>query len=617
MRLGEILVRDGVIPPEDLDLSLNQQRAEGAPLGDIVVAEGRAEQGAVWQALAQQWGLQLLRLDGHWVSPALAAKVPVDVAHRLQAVPVRATLDTAIVAMADPRDTASIEELERLLQLRVQPRLATPDAVRRGQERGHRAELVFESTSGLESRNPEASAQRTLTRDQKVAAAVLGVLCLLGVILLRGGFFILLSALVIALYAGVVVFRGFITYRGASFGHTEGVSDEEMAALGQLPVYTILCPLYREAGVMNQLVSAIAALDYPKSRLDVKLLLEADDIETLDAVRRFKLPPYFHLLVVPAEGQRTKPKACNYGLQLARGEYVVIYDAEDIPEPDQLKKALCVFRRSGPKLGCVQAKLGYYNRLQNILTGWFSLEYAAWFDFFLPGLQEMGLPIPLGGSSNHLPAQVLREIGAWDPSNVTEDADLGMRLLRSGYSTVVVESTTMEEANSDFVNWVRQRSRWGKGYAVSWLVQMRHPWRLLRDVGPISFLAIQLTLGGTYAVALLNLLMWTLTLLWILAQFGFIAYLFPGYIYYAAMIELLFGNFFFLYLNLWCAVHRRDWRLARLALISPVYWLLISIAMIKATIQLVKQPTFWEKTVHGLYLEPATLTPAALPEAEG
>ncbi|GAC1335735.1 MAG: glycosyltransferase [Candidatus Dormibacteria bacterium] len=613
MRLGDILVRDGVIPPDDLELSLAQQGREGAPLGDIMVAEGRADQATVWGALAQQWGQKLLRLDGHWIDPGLGARLPVDVAHRLQAVPIRATRKQAVVAMADPRDAVAVEELERILELKVVARMAAPDAIRRAQERGHRAELLFESTSGLATRNPEASAERTLTHDQKVAAIVIGVLALVGLVLLRTAFFIVLSGLVIALYAGVVVFRGFITYRGARHGHTEPVTPEEMAALGQVPVYTILCPLYREAGVMNQLVSAISALDYPKSRLDVKLLLEADDTETLEAVRKFQLPPYFHLLVVPAEGQRTKPKACNYGLQLARGEYVVIFDAEDIPEPDQLKKALCVFRRSGLKVGCVQAKLGYYNRLQNILTGWFSLEYAAWFDFFLPGLQELGLPIPLGGSSNHLPTHVVRGIGAWDPSNVTEDADLGMRLLRSGYTTVVLDSTTLEEANSDFVNWVRQRSRWGKGYAVSWLVQMRHPRQLLHDVGLVSFLAIQLTLGGTYAVALLNLLMWTLTLLWILAQFGFIGYLFPSVIYYAAMIELLFGNFFFLYLNVWCAVHRSDWRLARLALASPIYWLLISIAMIKATIQLVKQPTFWEKTVHGLYLPPPA---TAVPEAK-
>ena len=602
-------MRDGVIPPADLDRSLAQQAAEGGALGDILVAEGRVPQAAVWQALAQQWKLKLFDLDRHWIDPVLASRVPVDVARRLQAVPVRGWRSGVVVAMADPRDVAAVEELRGILELPIRAVLAAPDAIRRGQESGLRTPLLFESTSGLETRTPEASAQRTLTRPQKIAAGVVGLVCLVGLIILHAAFFIVLSGLVIVLYAAVVIFRGYVSYQGARFGRSEVVTEEEIEALDNLPVYTILCPMYREAGVMTQLVTAIEALDYPRSRLDVKLLLEADDTETLAAVRQFGLPPYFHMLVVPAEGQRTKPKACNYGLQLARGEYVVIFDAEDIPEPDQLKKALVVFRRSGPTLGCVQAKLGYYNRLQNILTGWFSLEYAAWFDFFLPGLQAMGLPIPLGGSSNHLPTQVVRDVGAWDPSNVTEDADLGMRLLRRGYQTVVVDSTTMEEANSDFVNWVRQRSRWGKGYAVSWLVQMRHPVQLFREVGLSGFLAIQLTLGGTYAVSLLNLLMWTLTSLWILAQFGFVAYLFPSWIYYLAMIELLFGNFFFLYLNVWCAVHRSDWRLTRLALISPVYWLLISIAMIKATIQLVKQPTFWEKTVHGLYLEPAPTAP--------
>ncbi len=279
----------------------------------------------------------------------------------------------------------------------------------------------------------------------------------------------------------------------------------------------------------------------------------------------------------------------------------MIFDAEDIPEPDQLKKAIATFRASDPSVGCVQAKLNFYNPRQNALTTWFALEYTAWFDFFLPGLVDLGLPVPLGGSSNHFPTSLLRQLNAWDPNNVTEDADLGIRLHRAGYHTVIMSSTTLEEANSDFVNWVKQRSRWGKGYAISWLVQMRHPVTLYRAVGWKSFIAVQLTLGGTFGVSVLNLAVWLLTLLWALAQFNFIAYLFPSAIYYVGMLELLVGNFFFLYMGVWSCQHRKSWELTRIALLAPAYWLMMSLAMLKASLQLVTKPTYWEKTVHGLF----------------
>jgi cellulose synthase/poly-beta-1,6-N-acetylglucosamine synthase-like glycosyltransferase len=245
-----------------------------------------------------------------------------------------------------------------------------------------------------------------------------------------------------------------------------------------------------------------------------------------------------------------------------------------------------------------------------MLTRWFALEYTAWFDFFLPGLMSLRLPIPLGGSSNHFRTDVLRALGAWDPNNVTEDADLGMRLHRAGYKTLLMESETLEEANSDFVNWMRQRSRWGKGYFITWLVAMRHPRLLARDIGWRSTLAIQLTLGGTFGVALLNLAVWCLLGLWILAQFDFIAFLFPRGVYYFAMLELVVGNFFFLYVGLWSVAHRRDWDLAHAALAMPAYWLMASLAMLKASLQLATRPSFWEKTVHGLFVAPRPQLPS-------
>ena len=599
--LGHLLLKSGLIDRHELGPALRQHREERRPLGEVLVARGRVSEEDVWRTLGEQWNISSADLNSHWIDTSLAHRLaPVD-SIRYRVLPLRAIGDTVVLAMADPFDTRARLHAERCLGASVVPILVSPSALRRKQEEVYAESLLVESVDALRIANPQASAHELTTKPQRIAAIATGVLALGLAILFGGRFFIGIAGCIVALYAVVVTFRTYVIVRGAKYRNVISVSQDEMAALTDLPVYTILCPLYREKEVLPQLVDACSKLDYPSSLLDVKLLLEADDTETLEAVEQYPLPPYFDVVIVPAEGPRTKPKACNYGLQFARGEYVVIFDAEDIPDPDQLKKAVATFRRSGPEIGCVQAKLNFYNHKQNALTGWFALEYTAWFDFFLPGLVDLGMPVPLGGSSNHFPTALLRELNAWDPNNVTEDADLGMRLHRAGYRTVITESTTLEEANSDFVNWIKQRSRWGKGYAVSWLVQMRHPADLYKQLGFKGFVAVQLTLGGTFGVAVLNLFVWLLTLLWFLAQFNFIAYLFPSGIYYVGMVELLFGNFFFLYMGVWSCQHRGSWELTRLSLLAPVYWLMMSLAMLKAGLQLVTKPTYWEKTVHGLY----------------
>ena len=302
-------------------------------------------------------------------------------------------------------------------------------------------------------------------RDWKVCLAVLNfALC---------GFYI-----VVILYKLLTVFLSLVMVR------EHRVTAEEVSELpdAELPLYTILVPLYREKEVADKVVTAALSFDYPEDKLDVKLLLEEDDPETLQAVKALDLPGCVETIVVPDSQPKTKPKACNHGLERARGELLVIYDAEDRPEPDQLKKAVIAFRRidaaaqeakGTSRVVCLQAKLNYYNPRQNWLTKWFALEYSTWFDLFLPGLHDLGVPIPLGGTSNHFRVAELREIGGWDPYNVTEDCDLGMRIHAEGYRAQVLDSTTWEEANSRLWNWIRQRSRWVKGYIQTHFVHTR------------------------------------------------------------------------------------------------------------------------------------------------
>ena len=231
----------------------------------------------------------------------------------------------------------------------------------------------------------------------------------------------------------------------------------------ECPIYSVIAPLRGEARVVNQLLSGIERLNYPADKLDVILVVEADDHETRNAItaRSHRIP--ITVIPIPPTKPGTKPKALGVALPFARGEFTVIYDAEDRPERNQLRVALNAFRSTGNDLACVQARL-CMDTDTSWLAHYFTAEYAGHFDVFLPRLAALGLPIPLGGSSNHFRTETLRKVGGWDPYNVTEDADLGMRLARFGYRCGVIDSTTYEEAPTDVRRWLNQRSRWFKGW---------------------------------------------------------------------------------------------------------------------------------------------------------
>ncbi len=231
-----------------------------------------------------------------------------------------------------------------------------------------------------------------------------------------------------------------------------------------LPLYTLIVPLYREAGVAAKLIEALARLDYPVDRLQILLVTEADDEATRAALHSSDLARNMRVLAVPAGEPRTKPRALNYALTFATGEIVAVYDAEDVPDPGQLKMAARAFQTSFGDLGCVQARLDIYNPADTFFTRQFTLEYAALFFAMLPAYERLGLPLPLGGTSNHFSRAILEHAGGWDAFNVTEDADLGLRLARLGFKVSVIPSDTWEEAPATAAQWFGQRTRWIKGW---------------------------------------------------------------------------------------------------------------------------------------------------------
>lgn len=409
------------------------------------------------------------------------------------------------------------------------------------------------------------------------------------------------------LYFIDAIFNVYVVSKSLKKDQEITITDEEAAELDEsgLPIYTILCPLYKEAHVVPQFLEGISKLDWPKEKLDVMFLLEEDDKETIEEFGKMNLPFYARTVIVPDSQPKTKPKACNYGLSYAKGKYLVIFDAEDIPDPLQLKKAYIGFQKAPANVTCLQAKLSYYNSRQNLLTRFFTAEYALWFDVMLPGLQSLNSALPLGGTSNHFETENIKQLQGWDPFNVTEDADLGVRLFQKGYRTAIINSTTYEEATSVKKNWLRQRSRWIKGYMQTYLVHMRNNLHFIKQIGLWHNFIFQLTVGGKIVFVLLNPLMWIITTLYFAANpiFGpTMEAIYQAPVSYIAVFSWIFGNFIFMYCYMIAIAKRQQWDIMKYVLMIPLYWLMMSTAAMIALYQLIFKPHYWEKTLHGFHL---------------
>ena len=460
------------------------------------------------------------------------------------------------------------------------------------------ARLTQDAVHALDRRTPLLSARRVVTRRQAAllsltAAMMLALAWVQPSLLLIG-----LIALMSVLFLLSVFFRAVLALWGAPPRDAPcSVADRN------LPAYTILVPLYREAAVLPALTRALLSLDYPCGLLDIKLIVEADDLETARACEALDGP--FEVVSVPPSLPRTKPKAVNFALPFARGEFAVIYDAEDRPEPDQLRKAVAMFRALPQTTACLQARLAFYNARENWLTRQFEADYRLWFGLLLQGLDRIGVPIPLGGTSNHFRIDVLRDIGAWDPFNVTEDADLGIRLSQRGFRVAMLDSTTFEEAPTRLGVWIKQRSRWLKGYMQTWLVHSRQTGSLVRQTGLKGFLAFQFFIGGAVVSAIVNPLLWIVCVL----SYAFPG-LFPSGLEQLSAVGAIGSNSILAGLAVSAAIRCGDRRLLPCGLTVAFYWLLISVAGWRGLWHLVTRPFHWEKTTHGLSRHAAEPTDA-------
>jgi cellulose synthase/poly-beta-1,6-N-acetylglucosamine synthase-like glycosyltransferase len=565
----------------------------------VMIANGWVREADYYRELARSSGVSFHdHLPPHAVALPAPLRTPRDslAAGLLKQ---RAWPGAYIFAPAKLRPNAVKHVLARLEPHRIG--LAAPRAVRDAIHGHFAPSFATAAVGGLHARHPERSAREKLAAWQRLACWLLPLALTVMLAVEAWPSLRVLSFALAFVFLPTIGLRLFAVHTLCRGRSEAGKGPPLRIADAELPVYTLLVPLYREANMVAGLAGTLARLDYPAAKLDVRLILEEVDTETVALARALDLPGNVEIVVVPDLQPRTKPKALNYALPLARGEYVVIYDAEDRPEPDQLRKAVAAFRRGPANLACLQARLGLYNAAANWLTRQFTIEYGALFDGLLPALERLKLPIPLGGTSNHFRIEALKWLMAWDPFNVTEDADLGTRLARSGYSCQMLSSTTFEEAPVRLATWLRQRTRWIKGYMQTWLVHMRHPATLWRELGPAGFFGFQAMVGATVLSALVHPWIYVLAAV-DLANGAFLTR--PGLLglpfWIAAALGLAAGYLAAMALG-FVAIRRRGMRKLLVQVpLMPLYWLIISAAAYRALWQFAFARFSWEKTEHGV-----------------
>ncbi len=511
---------------------------------------------------------------------------------------VRAELDGRDVLFLSPGLTQFLQIRERVQsQFGLAQRISVvpPAALRAGIMDRAASRLLEDTRSRLSRLWPRASAHLELRLGVRLAF----VIALVALALVAAFTPIFLQPVLVPVMAFLLLVPAGLRLAAAIHSVRTGEQIRPPAVPDdELPDYTILIALRDEANMIPQLAAALRRLDYPPEKLDIKFVVESASRSTLEEVARLLDDARFELVIVPEAAPVTKPKALNYALPMARGQYLVIYDAEDIPEPVQLRRAAELFA-SQPGLDCIQAELVVDNAGENVLTALFAGEYAGQFGLMFPALARWDMPLPLGGTSNHFRLQSLREVGGWDSFNVTEDADLGVRLKRLRYRCGAFSSRTYEEAPIRFGPWMRQRTRWMKGWMQTFIVHNSRPLDFLRDIGWRNFLIFQAYVGGmlfsaplhsVFAVVFFGRLVlgfdpgFSLTEPWSLAQ---LTILVTGY--GTAFIVAVMG--------LWRLGQRS---VLKWQLLLPFYWLLTSWASMRALYQLIEKPYVWEKTPHGL-----------------
>ncbi|MCJ8211586.1 glycosyltransferase [Mucilaginibacter sp. RS28] len=599
--IPQMLVRDGFITDEDVEKIYRHSERSGLSFIKIVLNFGYISRKNYERSLNNA-GYAFEEIREQPYDKEILDQVDLKFADEHLALPLRKENGKIVTIMADPSDQLFIDFVKLTFDCDPEIIVASDLDITWLSHKLIGIPYVKSAVFELLNRDAESSALVTFTNSQLIfifaTIAIIATFLVLSFTLTA----IVINVIISSVFLVAITFKLFLALVGSRFELHQQVTKEEVKNVkdDQLPIYTIHLPVYKEDKLIKKLIWNLQSIDYPREQLDIKLLIEEDDDKTLNAVRNLDFPAIFEVIVVPYHMPKTKPKACNYGLHFSRGKFLTIYDAEDIPDTDQLKKVVRMFEKLPSNYICIQCALNYFNRNENFLTRMFTLEYSYWFDYMLPGLDTLDIPIPLGGTSNHFKLDNLTELGGWDPFNVTEDADLGVRAYAKGYKIAIVNSTTYEEANNEPFNWIRQRSRWIKGYMQTYLVHMRNPIKLWQKVGWQGFLGFNFFIGATPVTFLLYPFLLSVFIAYLVFDLKSIRLLFPDWVLFMSIFNLLIGNILMIYVNMMAVFKRRYYELILFAIANPVYWLMHSIAAYKGLYQLVIKPFYWEKTNHGL-----------------
>ncbi|MDJ0820620.1 MAG: glycosyltransferase family 2 protein [Paracoccaceae bacterium] len=505
--ISRLLIDDGQVAPRSMLGALAESERLNAPLVRVLEAESLASREDILHAQADHWGALVVGRTDVPPDPALSGLLDPEFCLQHGVLPWMRIGETVVLATSRP------DQFDALLA--HLPGDFGPVMMAVALETDIHAEIASRFGAALAQRAEARVPQDESCRDINVAStrglwagAVFALLGLATLALAPQLFFAVALALAVT---------SLLLAQGLKLAAllASGRPAPARAALSQSPStpVSILVPLFREKEIADTLVARLSRLSYPKSLLEVLLVLEADDTQTQAALAGTTLPPWMRLVEVPPGSIKTKPRALNYALGFSSGDIIGVYDAEDAPATNQIDRVVAEFARAPPHVACLQGILDFYNPRANWLSRCFAIEYASWFRVLLPGMARLGFAIPLGGTTIFFRRKALEHVGGWDAHNVTEDADLGIRLARYGYVTRLVPSVTREEANNLFWPWIKQRSRWLKGYGITWWVHSRNPRRLWRDLGPWRFLGMQLLFLTTLVQFIFAPVLWSFWLI--------------------------------------------------------------------------------------------------------
>lgn len=604
--LGRHLADAGVISPAQLIHALNQQLRLSAPLGEILIADGLVDETTILDALALQYNVQRVDLSQDLPDPRLTGIIAPEICVQHRIIPWLLLGDVLFVATSRPD---LLKELRRHLPAntyKLLPVIAPVDDIltcitgQSGSTLARRAETRVKPEESCRNWGARRAVRGAWLIGGILAGLVAAVLSPVWTFTIL----LLVATITLALSIGLktAAFLAQITSKYPPAKTTEPDSKTRF----RLPRVSIMVPLLREKEIAQALIARLSRLTYPKALLDIVLVLEERDEVTRQTLANTNLPPWMKVIEVPCtNGVTTKPRALNYALDFCRGSIIGVWDAEDLPAPDQIEIVAHHFHCAPPEVVCLQGILDYYNPRANWLSRCFTIEYATWWRIIMPGIARLGLVIPLGGTTLFFRRDALEKVRGWDAHNVTEDADLGFRLARYGYRTQMIPTVTHEEATCRPWAWVRQRSRWLKGFMVTYLVHMRSPRRLLADLGPLKFWGFQVFFIAALSQFLLAPLLWSLWLVLLGMPHPLqgvvnhsIIFSLAGFFALCELVSICFGL---------VAVSGKEHRhLMAWAPTLMLYFPLGTLACYKAVYELVAKPFFWDKTQHGHSLDQKT-----------